>query len=63
MTWTEATSFRERWQLPRTGETVWDGGDTLWDMSANVSRTFWDFTDTSENFTVRSAGAQTWTEQ
>jgi hypothetical protein len=53
----------ERWVTNRKDQTEWDGGATFWDIDANVARTYWDFTASSETWTGLRPGSQVWTDK
>lgn len=57
MAWTEQTGIADTWETD-TGDTTWDSGATLWDVSGNVEGTEWDISLTS--YTEQTGATPTW---
>jgi hypothetical protein len=54
MTWTSETSASSVYDFQAEDATVWDDGDTVWDVVGNVITTHWDYIPYSTSWSKES---------
>ena len=61
MSWTEQADTDSTYYSAIPGGTIWDSGNTKWDVRGNVESTIWDVTDPT--YTEETAASNTWVEE